>query len=745
MSVEERVRATLRQRAGSVAPDGEPLWDGIRDKLGANPRSPRRGSKLIAVATALVLSTAAIVLAARAFHAVRPAETPTPPASPLTPWFPEQIAFIGKSADSGLGVDNREIYAVLPGGNGLQNMTTSPSAVELQAEWSPDGSKVAFVSVSVTDQGGGGLHEQGGLYVMGRDGSGLVQIRSCEIPCSPPAFTWSPDGQRIAFVESGREGDMPFIPLLVASADGSSVEELCRYPECPQFMGEPAWAPDGRQIAFSEAPVVGIPGPGGPKGSIHLIGSDGSGHHELTREVCSQSGCNFDHAPTWSPDGSKIVFFRTSPLGTGQRHQILSVGLDGEMTDVLTCDQPTCYGLSGTLSPDGRQVAYVSFGEQPHTVIHLLDLSDGSVHDFPTCLNDVCVEPIEVAWSPNGMELAFLSGQLHHSLYTMASDGTDLQVVASEVYCCAAWLPGTRAPEPESTGSPTPSGDGLPEEQSTLAPPPLLPWRLAYSTDSGSPDEDYGNEIFAVRSDGSHLRQLTDTSGPSSGSAWSPDGSMIAFQSYREDSGNTNIYVMNADGSDQRALTDSEHGAGDPAWSPNGTTIVFVGDEGIRSMYADGSHAHVLTEGNGAGSDPAWSPDGSMIVFTRSDEDGSGSSLHVMNADGSDLHPLTDLPGSESEPAWSPDGLEVAFEWYTSAGHGLYAIGIDGSGLRRIADLHASSPAWSPDGEWIAFAHNVGLHEDDNGIYIVRRDGTGLALVVGGPAGFGDPAWSPAA
>jgi len=54
---------------------------------------------------------------------------------------------------------------------------------------------------------------------------------------------------------------------------------------------------------------------------------------------------------------------------------------------------------------------------------------------------------------------------------------------------------------------------------------------------------------------------------------WSPDGSMIAFASTRDN--NHNIYVMNADGSGQTRLTRNAAPDFSPAWSPDGTRIVF--------------------------------------------------------------------------------------------------------------------------------------------------------------------------
>ena len=80
--------------------------------------------------------------------------------------------------------------------------------------------------------------------------------------------------------------------------------------------------------------------------------------------------------------------------------------------------------------------------------------------------------------------------------------------------------------------------------------------------------------------------------------AWSPDGSRIAFESFRDR--NHEIYVMNADGSDVIQLTDNRGFDRSPAWSPDGSRIAFDsdrdGNDEIYVMNADGSGQTNLTK-----------------------------------------------------------------------------------------------------------------------------------------------------
>ena len=80
--------------------------------------------------------------------------------------------------------------------------------------------------------------------------------------------------------------------------------------------------------------------------------------------------------------------------------------------------------------------------------------------------------------------------------------------------------------------------------------------------------------------------------------SWSPDGSRIAFTSYRD--GNWDIYVMDADGSNQQRLTDNPAVDRMPSWSADGSRIAFVsgrdGNWDIYVMDADGSNQQRLTD-----------------------------------------------------------------------------------------------------------------------------------------------------
>lgn len=240
-------------------------------------------------------------------------------------------------------------------------------------------------------------------------------------------------------------------------------------------------------------------------------------------------------------------------------------------------------------------------------------------------------------YSPDGTQIAFTSGRgddLYYQVYVMNADGTNVRRVTSNQTghnAEAAWSP-----------------DGK---------------QLVFRSSRDAGDW----EIYAINVDGTNERRLTYSAGADIDPTWSPDGTKIAFPSFRGSAAGDNIeiYTMNADGSNQLNITNNIGAAGAnndyyPAWSSSGARLAFVFDGGnnartdqIFVMNANGTGRVNLSNNVAYEYNPSWSSDDSRIVFQSTLDDGKGE-IYVMNADGTNRIRLTFNTGNGVD-AWTAD------------------------------------------------------------------------------------------
>jgi Tol biopolymer transport system component len=92
----------------------------------------------------------------------------------------------------------------------------------------------------------------------------------------------------------------PFQNLYGVAPDGTG---LHRITNVQANQVQPSLSPDGTRIAFAESQFTGLSCKGCPQ-ALRTIGVDGTGAVTLT----SPPGCTFDNSPSWSPDGTRILF-----------------------------------------------------------------------------------------------------------------------------------------------------------------------------------------------------------------------------------------------------------------------------------------------------------------------------------------------------------------------------------------------------------------------------------------------------
>jgi WD40 repeat protein/PKD repeat protein len=223
--------------------------------------------------------------------------------------------------------------------------------------------------------------------------------------------------------------------------------------------------------------------------------------------------------------------------------------------------------------------------------------------------------------------------------------------------------------------------------------------RVAFGKCAGG-CEVFFSEVWAIKTDGSGLEQLTQGGGFPG--AWSPDGTRIAFVSARD--GDDEVFTMNADGSEVTQVTHNDGIRDFPtAWSPDGQQILFQsdrdGDEELYVMSVDGSGVTRLTNspGRDEGDRAGWSPDGTRIVFS-SDRDGGRLHVFVMNADGGGVTQLTSGDFVDDDPVWSPDGQHIAFHSTRDGDEEIFVMNADGSGVTQLTfnvGINDAVPVWN--------------------------------------------------
>jgi WD40 repeat protein len=183
---------------------------------------------------------------------------------------------------------------------------------------------------------------------------------------------------------------------------------------------------------------------------------------------------------------------------------------------------------------------------------------------------------------------------------------------------------------------------------------------------------------------------------------WAPDGSSLLVNgcgpcdpSLKEPAPGQHYHLFRIpiDGGPIQPLLDEPDWVGAAAWSPDGTMIAFEGpcstdpcaEPGLGVVrVADGVVTKQLTVGND--SQPVWSPDGRQIAFVRFGGDAGG--IYITDADGSNVRRLTTSSTAEGagdrNVHWSPDGRFLLFSRIDPDFGDLYIVAVTGGKPRLL-------------------------------------------------------------
>lgn len=258
---------------------------------------------------------------------------------------------------------------------------------------SPDGKYIAFVSARSGNQE---------VFVMGSDGSDQRQVTRATGRVGMPS--WAPDGKRILFQAMTR--DSVTLYAILPSGDG-----LTRLGSYAGHMA--ALAPDGRRVGVST----------GVRMNQNYIMSDLDGAHPDT--VVRGPGIVVD--PAWSPDGKQIAYAFVDTTRSMRMWLVKS-----DWTGRRPVAEPTDSGAHpqwGRWSPDGKRLVVQAgiYGAQGSTAhLWLIEPGTGKVTKLAPHREAYLDET--PAWFPDGKRIAFQSDRTGRmEVWAMNADGTGAQ------------------------------------------------------------------------------------------------------------------------------------------------------------------------------------------------------------------------------------------------------------------------------------------------------------------------------
>jgi eukaryotic-like serine/threonine-protein kinase len=501
----------------------------------------------------------------------------------------------------------------------------------------------------------------------------------------------APDGETFVFARAGAGG----FDIYLQRVRGRNAINLTK--RCPASDSQPAFSPDGSQIAYrSEC----------EGGGIFLMGATGESSRRLT-DSCFN--------PSWSPDAKRIVCGTESvgftPTSRGTMSSLWTIDVQsGRRERLLDRD-----GVQPSWSPNGHRIAYWGIvGESAQRDLWTIDPNARDPRQsIVRVTNDAAVDWNPV-WSPDGQYLYFGSDRngsmnlwrvrideksgrtrgepepvttpAHFSgQYSISHDGRRLvfaSIEQTETMRAVAFDAASGATTGEAR--PIVAGSFL-VFSSAVSPDGRF---VALTNRTGQED------LFVAELATGEMRQLTNDPARDRGVTWSPDGTKIYFYSQR-DTDRYEIWSINADGSNlERVTTTHGRSVWYPAAAPDGRRVSFYNDE--NTYVKTGSAIEPLPPAPDRlhPAMTAWSPDGTMLAG------------ELRNSPGIAIYSFADrkyrrLTTSGAHPVWLPNGREILY----GDGGRLRIVHVGNGAVRGvITTLPISAMSLSADGRTLVFS-----------------------------------------
>lgn len=206
--------------------------------------------------------------------------------------------------------------------------------------------------------------------------------------------------------------------------------------------------------------------------------------------------------------------------------------------------------------------------------------------------------------------------------------------------------------------------------------------------------------------------------------AWSPDGTMIAFDKadissqYFRESTTSEIYIIKPDGQGLKQLTSDNIDDTGPTWASDGKSVVFVSYNGtkfpeeryFRKIDLETGKISIIFRCQYACNSPNWSPDGKWIAY-KMWQPSQPPDIWLLDMDTLKTHLFAPAPDGSFGMTWSPDSAQLVFARRTGiVTSQIVSLAIDGSGKETVFPVsgYLGYPAWYPAKDIVAFVREDG-------------------------------------
>lgn len=314
------------------------------------------------------------------------------------------------------------IYRVSTDGRQLTRLPEQADAGQFSPSLSPEG-RIAFLDATsifaykmdIATMNSEGKRIKRHWRTTSSEGAGVPQ--------------WSPNGQQIAFTTERHDNarDAYVSESIIIDKHGS---EVARHTSFFGTGGMPSWSNNGEQIAFT---WCRRPQPC----AMTIMGLDGAARTVLDVVGFSPPGKPQVHpvanlsSAAWSTDDQKIYYIQVQ--GFHRPAELYPMNID-TMESQFIADLGGYWIRYIQLSPDGSTLLYTARKTENDfwtndEVIYMVNTDGTDRRDItPFSMESLPDDPsVHASWSPDGSRIAVVAG--NNSLYTIASDGTDLRVL----------------------------------------------------------------------------------------------------------------------------------------------------------------------------------------------------------------------------------------------------------------------------------------------------------------------------